>query len=301
MDRKEEAWVEINKAIEIDPENSWNWGYAANFEFYDNHIDRAIYRQRKACELNPKFGGCAARVGFYYANLDAEEETLAWIDKALELSPASDYVWSFIAENLARLGRIEKAYEYIEEANRLFPGNSSWFLVQVSRDLKTGEKEKLLQSAYKFYPQLAAEDDFVIDQHNIWDVLDYSWVLLVAGDEDRTRHTVNRTLVFVDEYCSLPGNEADKDVCNSRYRAYAYLKDREQTLNELKRLIIEDQNLVQPYLAPNASLNFLHDDPEFQRLMAALAEIKAAQLKRVREMERSGEIPPPPWDTDTTQ
>ena len=40
------------------------------------------------------------------------------------------------------------------------------------------------------------------------------------------------------------------------------------------------------------------NDPEYERLMKIVRDDFAAQLERVREMERNGEIPPPPQAED---
>ncbi len=48
-------------------------------------------------------------------------------------------------------------------------------------------------------------------------------------------------------------------------------------------------------------LESLHDEPEFQAMVAEIEADMAAQLARVREMERNGELEPIPEISATTQ
>ena len=48
-------------------------------------------------------------------------------------------------------------------------------------------------------------------------------------------------------------------------------------------------------------LESLHDEPEYQAMVAEIEADMAAQLARVREMERNGELEPIPEVSATTQ
>ena len=48
------------------------------------------------------------------------------------------------------------------------------------------------------------------------------------------------------------------------------------------------------YLKYDPTLESLHDEPEFQAMVAEIEADMAAQLARVREMERNGELEPIP-------
>ncbi len=49
-----------------------------------------------------------------------------------------------------------------------------------------------------------------------------------------------------------------------------------------------------PDLERSSNLESLHDEPEFQAMVAEIEADMAAQLARVREMERNGELEPIP-------
>ena len=55
------------------------------------------------------------------------------------------------------------------------------------------------------------------------------------------------------------------------------------------------------YLKQDPILEPLHDEPEFQAMIAEIETDMAAQLARVREMERNGELEPIPEISAATQ
>jgi hypothetical protein len=54
------------------------------------------------------------------------------------------------------------------------------------------------------------------------------------------------------------------------------------------------------YLKYDPNLESLHDEPEFQAMVAEIEADMAEQLARVREMERNGELEPVPEVSATT-
>ena len=55
------------------------------------------------------------------------------------------------------------------------------------------------------------------------------------------------------------------------------------------------------YLKYDPTLESLHDEPEFQAMVAEIEADMAEQLARVREMEKNGELEPIPEVSATTQ
>jgi hypothetical protein len=60
-------------------------------------------------------------------------------------------------------------------------------------------------------------------------------------------------------------------------------------------------NCLSSYLKQDPNLESLHDDPEYQAMVAEIEADMATQLARVREMERNGELEPIPEVSATTQ
>ena len=76
---------------------------------------------------------------------------------------------------------------------------------------------------------------------------------------------------------------------------YALKGDKQKALSALRRAIDEGwRRFWWYYLKQDPSLESLHDEPEFQAMVAEIEADMATQLARVREMERNGELEPIP-------
>ncbi len=83
---------------------------------------------------------------------------------------------------------------------------------------------------------------------------------------------------------------------------YALRGDKQKALSALQRAIDEGwRSHWWYYLKYDPILESLHDEPEFQEMVAEIEADMAAQLARVREMERNGELEPIPEVLSTTQ
>jgi hypothetical protein len=76
---------------------------------------------------------------------------------------------------------------------------------------------------------------------------------------------------------------------------YALQGDKQKALAALRQAIDEGWRAMWwYYLKHDPNLESLHDEPEFQAMVAEIEADMAAQLERVREMERNGELEPIP-------
>ncbi len=78
--------------------------------------------------------------------------------------------------------------------------------------------------------------------------------------------------------------------------------DKKKALTALRQAIDEGWRDFWWYsLKLDPGLESLHDEPEYQAMVAEIEADMAAQLARVREMERNGELEPIPEIEATTQ
>ena len=78
--------------------------------------------------------------------------------------------------------------------------------------------------------------------------------------------------------------------------------EKQKALSALRKAINEGwRGFWWYYLKYDPSLESLHDEPEYQAMVAEIEADMAAQLARVREMERNGELEPIPEISATTQ
>ena len=74
-------------------------------------------------------------------------------------------------------------------------------------------------------------------------------------------------------------------------RIYALHGDKQKALSTLRLAIDEGwRSSWWYYLKYDPTLESLHNEPEFQAMVAEIEADMAAQLARVREMERGGEL-----------
>ena len=76
---------------------------------------------------------------------------------------------------------------------------------------------------------------------------------------------------------------------------YALQGEKQKALSALRQAIDEGwRDLWWYFLKYNPGLESLHDEPEYQAMVAEIEADMAEQLARVREMERNGELEPIP-------
>ncbi len=76
---------------------------------------------------------------------------------------------------------------------------------------------------------------------------------------------------------------------------YALQGEKQKALAALRQAIDEGwRSFWWYYFKYDPNLESLHDEPEFQAMVAEIEADMAAQLERVREMERNGELEPIP-------
>ena len=76
---------------------------------------------------------------------------------------------------------------------------------------------------------------------------------------------------------------------------YALQGEKQKALSALRQAIDEGWRYLWRYsLKLDPNLESLHDEPEYQAMVAEIEADMAAQLARVREMERNGELEPIP-------
>ena len=257
-----------------------------------------MYYVRKF-SVDPEDGGAYSMAALFYADLGARDEALAFMDKGLEVSPKWGFCWSVIPEVLSLLGEEELADQYAARNPEMVAQtpSGSWFRLELRKILNSGDAEQALQRYLEENPQFSDPGISVLDDGNYYGALKYAWLLKLSGHEDRARPLLQRSLEFLDQWCDGTNDEGFWN-CDGRYIVHGLLEQKEQTLAELRRVIVDDPVWIKPLKTyeDHGALDFLKDDPEFKRLMKIREDRYAAQLARIREMERNGEIAPPPWE-----
>jgi tetratricopeptide (TPR) repeat protein/TolB-like protein len=297
--RDEEAETELQRAIELNPQNPEPYVILAGKLQNQKRYDEAHRLLIKAYMMDPEGIITIGKIARNYARLGAREEALAYLDKVIALNPTGriSFLWAVMVHT--ELGNGEQADAFAEQFAETYPDDIRVFIVLQEKYIRNNEPQKALELYLETYPDLHQPYELISDVDELWRVIEYAGLLVRVGDEETARPLLRRILERFDEECR-PEAAAGGYPCNDAYVAHAYLRDKDKTLAELRRLIVDEQQRMyyrQWYRfdrSPYGELDFLKGDPEYERLMKIVADDFAAQLENVREMERNGEIPPPP-------
>jgi tetratricopeptide (TPR) repeat protein len=144
----------------------------------------------------------------------------------------------------------------------------------------------------KSFPELVNEDDPKIDNVVRYEAaIDLALVLSKTGEQEHADLLLDRSLQFIQTRPRLGFyGYAIADV-----QIYALQGEKQKALAALRQAIDEGWRSLWWYrLKYDPILESLHDEPEYQAMVAEIEADMAAQLARVREMERNGELEPIP-------
>jgi Tfp pilus assembly protein PilF len=220
----------------------------------------------------------------------------SWIERSLELGPEN--FWPNFAMHALHLYRGDEAAA-LDYARRAFASNPPFVpLLLRDHELRAGQYAEARALYEKSYPELLNQGDPTVDGSNWQAAIDLALVLFNTGEQERADRLLNRSLQHIQTLPQLGVygyGIADAQI-------YALQGDKQKALSALRQAIDEGWRVFWRYsLEHDSNLESLHDEPEFQAMVAEIEADMAAQLARVREMERNGELEPIPEVSATIQ
>jgi hypothetical protein len=150
----------------------------------------------------------------------------------------------------------------------------------------------------KTWPELLSDDDPKVGGTNFGPAIDLALVLIKTGEKERADLLLEKSLRYIQTKPRLGRNGhgmADVEI-------FTLQGEKQKALSTLRRAIDEGWRRFWWWvLEHEPNLVSLHDEPEFQAMVAEIEADMATQLARVREMERNGELEPIPETSATTQ
>jgi TolB-like protein/Tfp pilus assembly protein PilF len=148
----EESYVEICRAIELDPLSHIMRTELAWYYHYKGNIDLAINEYKKVVEMAPDFAVVHFNLGIAYSLLGKNEEAIKWAEQGVELSGGSPFTKAGLAFVCSRAGQMERTRrirdELLELANAGYLFHGPLANVYVALNDKD-EAIKCLKLAYK--------------------------------------------------------------------------------------------------------------------------------------------------------
>jgi tetratricopeptide (TPR) repeat protein len=292
LGRSDEALVWLKKAIEIDPGYAAGCGsIASHYHFVSGKLDEALVWAAKGVSLDRGDPVNPALLGWLFLDLGDPDKAESWINRSIELGPES--FSPNVAVGLLHLYRNDDAAldhgRKVLKKSRSTPIRAALLLLR-DHELRAGRYAEARALYEKSFPELLTDgpEADVIDYFN---AINLALVLSKTGEQEQADLLLDRSFQQIQTISRLGlGGYWIADV-----KIHALKGDKRKALSALRRAIDEGWRSVWWYLLKrDPTLESLHDEPEYQAMVAEIEADMAAQLARVRELERGGEFEPIP-------
>ena len=191
-------------------------------------------------------------------------------------------LWSWSSYVHWQLGDPESARQDALKELELHPDNTIAVQFLARLDVDADRPDRALARWEEYEPRLSTDEGEFCHA-------DYGYALIADGQTERAR----RFLLP----CPHQREESEARAMTfytEQMYIHALLGNREETLDFMEKLVLEEGWRRQQDILLRHEFDFLEDDPRFERLMAIMDEDIALQLERVREMAARGELDPSP-------
>ena len=251
--------------------------------------DEAIKAFRRAAALDPGLPHHAADLALSYRNLGDRDAALLWSERGLALAPEGAIAPIFRGWIHELRGEEDRALAAFRQASKTADFYCFAVRALAEADWKAGRPAAAVARFAVAYPSLARPDAEIRD---IKPAIDFACYLLASGERERADRLIEQIHAIMPSVprMGLFGYWLFDAVL------YAAQGDRDRALAALRAFVAEDgctswfveDPLVVRFLEP------LHDDSEFQELVATMDARLAAQRARLKQMEANGELAPIP-------
>jgi tetratricopeptide (TPR) repeat protein len=236
-------------------------------------------------------------MGMNFLTLGDFEKAEYWIHRSIQLGSDSG-LSSFAMQVLQFYRDDESSLDYARKAIANFPNMWPPLALLRNHELREGRPAEARALYERISPKLLSEADPIIDDDNYEIAIDLALVLIRTGERERADLLLDRSL----EYIKTIPRLSDHGYGIADVQIYALRGDKRKALSALRQAIDEKWRAMWwYYLKQDPTLESLHDEPEFQAMVEEIEADMAAQLARVREMERNGELEPIPEVSATIQ
>ncbi len=289
------SWYE--RSFDVDPGHSTNlYIIGLHHWLISGDYSEAVRWLRKAISSDPGDPYTPAHLGRLFMDLGDSEKAEYWVHRSIETR--SDSLGSNTAMLLLHLYQRDEAAG-LKYGRKAFAIAQDWYLqvrpVELLGDheLRAGRYAEARAIYGKSFPELLNEDDPKVDNTNYQVAIDLASVFSKIGEQDRADLLLKLSSQHIEALTRLGWAWAGYGIAD--VQIYALQGDKQKALAALRQAIDEGwRSLWWYYLKYDPTLESLHDEPEYQAMVAEIEADMAEQLARVREMERNGELEPIP-------
>jgi tetratricopeptide (TPR) repeat protein len=297
LGRFDEALDSYENALEVDPEDtSANLFIGTHYFYVLGELDGALVRFAKMLSIDPDDSITIAHVGMVFLSLGDTDMAEYWIQRSFELGPDVENS-NFAMQSLGLYRGGESSLDSARRTIAKFP--NMWLPLAVLRnhELREGRPAGARALYQRIRPELLSDDDLIIDRGNYEAAIDLALVLIRTSEQERANLLLDRSLEYIQTIPRLGYGYWIADVL-----IYALQGEKQKALAALRQAIDEGWRAHWWYfLKQDPNLESLHDESEFQAMVAEIEADMAKQLARVRELGRNGELGPITEIPATTQ
>ena len=284
----EKALKQSERVMEFDPE--FPRAYTLMADLYWEvfaQVDEGARWLHKAIEIDPGNPNHARWLAMVYMDLGDRESAGYWLDHAIAMAPDQTHT-RYTALLLAQYdGESEAILAAADELMKVWPNNENSLAILRDADLDAGRIDDAVMRYKEIYPQFFATDKSDMENFDYSAAIEVAHALNVAGQSDRSKVLLNKSLAAIESKPRL--SYAGTGV--SDVEIYTLLGDEEKALVTLRQAIDEGwRSFWRRMLISNRNLASLHDEPDYQAMVAELEAEMAEQLARVNEMKLNGEL-----------
>jgi len=295
LGRFEEALAQHEKALEIDPAYVGASWIAEHYWLVEGQLDQAVVGYAKDLALDPGSSLLSAVFVALFLDLGDPVGGEYWAKRSIEVGP--ERFWPNHAMQLLGVyqGDEATAWDYGRKAVELWwnPDEYDWPALTLLRDheLEAGRYPEARALYEISHPELLNPEVPEVRASNYQTAIDLALVLLETGERERADLLLDRALEQVQTLQRL----GQQGYMIADVQIHALRGNEQKALSALRQAIDEGwRHLWWYHLKHNPNLESLHDEPEYQAMVAEIEADIAAQLARVREMEHNGELAPIP-------
>jgi TolB-like protein/class 3 adenylate cyclase/Tfp pilus assembly protein PilF len=292
LGRFDEALAWYERSLEIDPGFSYGHLLIANHHWeVSGRLDEAVAWLAKGMALDPGSPVALAGLGWLFLDLGDPDRAEYWINRSIELAPENFFTNLAMQALALHRGDEVAALEHGRKAFAIWPLDGP--VLNLLRDLyvRAGRYIEARALYEEHFPELLSERDPEVNLRNYRAAIDLALILSRTGERERADWLLEHGPAQIQRrprLGSMGYRIADVQV-------YALRGEKQKALSALRHAIDEGWRANWWYeLQHKPDLESLHDEPEYQAMIAEIEADMATQLARVREMERNGELEPIP-------
>ena len=293
--RIQDARETLHHALSLDPDNPRTYEALGDlYGWYLGRLDEAVKWYSRGLQRDPRSGRLRSFLTVFYLDLGDIATARMLIEQQIDMGIQADFTVELQQSALLMYsGQYEESLEFAEEELRRFNAGPTEKLVFTAYLLQ-GEYQRALEISDQAIERYVnnPHPETTVTRGNFGGAILRAAILKKMGETARAQRLLNNCLEVVKTESIRPFY-----LLNSfpLVHVYALLGDEQNALLALRESIDEGKRTgwwIDLLLSPITAS--LRNEPQFQEMVEEIRADMAAQLENVREMQRTGEIPPLP-------